>query len=161
MGAEASYKKLTLEISFDRSTFRRINHKILKNSIIETRDIPFDLTQYRILTKYQIISSKKSFLSSGIGLAIAYPSSAVQAIKQTYQNYYLYTGNGFCLNLDYTHKLVKERLDLYTGLTFQQFVLKKETYTLGRYITKYEIGMSQVKPFYMISLGIKYRIGRR
>ena len=65
------------------------------------------------------------------------------------------------MNLDYTHKLVKERLDLYTGLSFQQFVLKKETYTLGRYITKYEIGMSQVKPFYMISLGIKYRIGRR
>ena len=161
LGAEASYKNFTLEFSLDLSKFRRIDHKILNNSIIETRDIPFDLKQYRILPKYKIISSKNSSLNTGIGLTLAYPSSAVQEINHTYQSYYLYTGNGFCLNIDYTYKLVKERLDLYAGLCYEQFVLNKESYTLGRYITKYEIGMSQDVPIYIIGLGLKYKIGRR
>ena len=161
LGVEASCKNFTLEFSLDLSKFRRIDHKILNNSIIETRDIPFDLTQYRILPKYKIISSKNSSLNTGIGLTLAYPSSAVQEINHTYQSYYLYTGNGFCLNIDYTYKLVQERLDLYAGLCYEQFVLNKETYTLGRYITKYEIGMSQDVPIYIIGLGLKYKIGRK
>ena len=161
LGAEASYKNFTFEFSLDLSKFRRIDHKILNNSIIETRDIPFDLKQYRILPKYKIISSKNSSLNTGIGLTLAYPSSAVQEINHTYQSYYLYTGNGFCLNIDYTYKLVKERLDLYAGLCYEQFVLNKESYTLGRYITKYEKGISQDVPIYIIGLGLKYKIGRR
>ena len=161
LGTEASYKKLTLEISFDRSTFRRIDHRVLNNSILETRDIPFDLTQYRILPKYKIISSKNSSLNTGIGLTLAYPSSAVQEINHTYQGYYLYTGNGFCLNIDYTHKLVKDRLDLYAGLNYEQFIWYDESYSLGQYKSKYDLAISQDVPIYIIGLGLKYKIGRR
>jgi hypothetical protein len=160
LGAEASYKNFTLEFSLDLSKFRRIDHKILNNSIIETRDIPFDLKQYRILPKYKIISSKNSSLNTGMGLALAYPSTA-RDNNNPYQAYYLHTGYGYCLNIEYTHTLLKGRLDLYAGLCYEQFIWYDESYNLGRLKSKYDIGVSQYKPIYISCLGLKYKIGNR
>lgn len=160
LGAEASYKNFTLEFSLDLSKFRRIDHKILNNSIIETRDIPFDLKQYRILPKYKILSSKNSSLNTGVGLSLAYPSTA-QDNNNPYQAYYLHTGYGYCLNIEYTHTLLKGRLDLYAGLCYEQFIWYDESYNLGRLKSKYDIGVSQYKPIYISCLGLKYNIGRR
>jgi hypothetical protein len=161
LGAEASCKNFTWEFSLDRSKFRRIDHKILNNSIDITRDIPFKLTQYRIILKNKIISSENSSLNAGVGLTLAYPSSGVQDKNDPDQGYYLYTGNGFCLNIDYTHKLVTDRLDLYAGLNYEQFIWNDESYSLGQYKSKYDLAISQDVPIYIIGLGLKYKIGRK
>jgi hypothetical protein len=160
LGAEASYKNLTLEFSVDHSKFRRLKHSKLNNSIVNTLDLPFNLSQYRILPKYKILSSKNSSLNTGVGLALAYPSYA-RDNNNPYQAYYLYTGHGYCLNIEYAHTLSKGRLDLFAGLCYEQFIWYDESYSLGQLKSKYDLGVSQYVPIYISCLGLKYRIGQK
>jgi hypothetical protein len=157
LGLDASGKNFSFEFSMDRSSFRRIDYERVNDSIVQTRDIPFSLTQFRFLPKYRIMHSTNSSLNIGGGLTIAFPSQTYDR-NDPKQGYFLSLGNGICYNIYYTYELPKRRLGLNVGIFYEKLNSDR---SIGRSRGKYDYGESQEVPIYVLSLGIKYSLGRR
>jgi hypothetical protein len=157
LGLDASGKNFSFEFSMDRSSFRRIDYEGVNDSIVQTRDIPFSLTQFRFLPKYRIMHSTNSSLNIGGGLTIAFPSQTYDR-NDPKQGYFLSLGNGICYNIYYTYELPKRRLGLNVGIFYEKLNSDR---SIGRSRGKYDYGESQEVPIYVLSLGVKYSLGRR
>jgi hypothetical protein len=157
IGLDASVRNFSFEFSMDRSSFRRIDYERVNDSIVQTRDIPFSLTQFRFLPKYRIMHSTNSSLNIGGGLTIAFPSQTYDR-NDPKQGYFLSLGNGICYNIYYTYELPKRRLGLNVGIFYEKLNSDR---SIGRSRGKYDYGESQEVPIYVLSLGIKYGIGRK
>jgi hypothetical protein len=157
LGLDASRRNFSLEVSYDCSSFRRIANYKFNDSILEIGDIPFTLTQFRILPQYRLIHSEISSLNIGCGYTLAYPSRAYDN-NDPKQSYYLYLGNGICYTINYTYKLPKRRSSFYAGIYYEKLNNKP---SIGQTRGKYDYGQLQNAPIYVLSLGIKYGIGRK
>ncbi|MEY3411636.1 MAG: hypothetical protein RIQ70_322 [Bacteroidota bacterium] len=157
IGLDASRKNFSFELSFDHSSFRRISQYKIYDSFTVLRDLPYKLTQVRLLPKFNIIHSANSSLKIGCGFTMARPSSAYSTNNPN-QRYYLYLGDGICCNIEYTRKLPKRRLELFASLNYEKL---DNDPALGRSPTKYDYSEDLDLPIYMASLGLKYRIGRK
>jgi hypothetical protein len=157
IGLDASRKNFSFELSLDISSFRRLSHKRVNDTLLGIRDIPFGLTQFKFLPQYRIIYSENSSLNIGCGYTLAYPSRAYDN-NDPKQSYYLYLGNGICYTINYTYKLPKRRLELFASLNYEKL---DNDPALGRSPTKYDYSEDLDLPIYMASLGLKYRIGRK
>jgi hypothetical protein len=155
LGLDASGKNFSLEFSLDHTSFRRIDYERVNDSIVETRDMPFSLTQFRFLPKYRIMHSANSSLNIGGGLTIAFPSQTYDR-NDPKQGYFLSLGNGICYNIYYTYELPKRRLGLNVGVFYEKLNSDR---SIGRSRGKYDYGESQEAPILMISLGIRYSLG--
>lgn len=157
IGLDASVRNFSFEFSMDRSSFRRIDYERVNDSIVQTRDIPFSLTQFRFLPKYRIMHSTNSSLNIGGGLTIAFPSQTYDR-NDPKQGYFLSLGNGICYNIYYTYELPKRRLGLNVGIFYEKLNSDR---SIGRSRGKYDYGESQEVPIYVLSLGVKYSLGRK
>ncbi len=157
LGLDASGKNFSLEFSLDHSSFRRISHYMILDSITEVTDLSYQLTQVRFFPKYRIFNKTNSSLNIGGGLTIAFPSQTYDR-NDPKQGYFLSLGNGICYNIYYTYELPKRRLGLNVGVFYEKLNSDR---SIGRSRGKYDYGESQDVPIYMLSLGIKYKIGRR
>ncbi len=157
IGLDASRKNFSCELSFDHSSFRRITHFKFNDSLLYIRDIPFTLTQFRVLPQYKLIHSEISSLNIGCGYTLAYPSRADDT-NDPKKSFFLYLGNGICYTINYTYKLPKRRSSFYASIYYEKL---KNKPSIGQTRGKYEYGEIQNAPIYMASLGLKYRIGRK
>jgi hypothetical protein len=157
IGLDASRKNFSCELSFDHSSFRRISQYKIYDSFTVLRDLPYKLTQVRLLPKFNIIHTANSSLNIGCGFTMARPSSAYSANNPN-QRYYLYLGDGICCNIEYTCKLPKRRLELFASLNYEKL---DNDPALGRSPTKYDYSEDLDLPIYMLSSGVKYSLGRR
>jgi hypothetical protein len=157
IGLDASRKNFSCELSFDHSSFRKITHFKFNDSLLYVRDIPFTLTQFRILPQYKLIHSEISSLNIGCGYTLAYPSRADDT-NDPKKSFFLYLGNGICYTINYTHTLQKRRSSFYAGIYYENLNNKP---SIGQTRGKYEYEEFQNAPIYMASLGLKYRIGRK
>jgi hypothetical protein len=157
IGLDASRKNFSCELSFDHSSFRRITHFKFNDSLLYIRDIPFTLTQFRVLPQYKLIHSEISSLNIGCGYTLAYPSRAYDT-NDPKKSFFLYLGNGICYTINYTYTLQKRRSSFYAGIYYENLNNKP---SIGQTRGKYEYGELQNAPIYMASLGLKYRIGRK
>jgi hypothetical protein len=157
LGLDASGKNFSLEFSLDHSSFRRISHYMILDSITEVTDLSFQLTQVRFFPKYRIFNKTNSSLDIGCGITMARPSRTYSK-NSPFENYYLYLGQGICYNFQYTYRLPRRRLGLSASINYEKL---DNNPILGPFRTKYENGQLQHVPIYMVSLGIKYGIGRR
>jgi hypothetical protein len=157
IGLDASRKNFSCELSFDHSSFRRITHFKFNDSLLYIRDIPFTLTQFRVLPQYKLIHSEISSLNIGCGYTLAYPSRADDT-NDPKKSFFLYLGNGICYTINYTHTLQKRRSSFYAGIYYENLNNKP---SIGQTRGKYEYEEFQNAPIYMASLGLKYRIGRQ
>jgi hypothetical protein len=156
IGLDASRKNFSFELSLDISSFRRLSHKRVNDTLLGIRDIPFGLTQFKFLPQYRIIYSENSSLNIGCGITMARPSTAF-VNNNLNQRYYLYLGNGICYTVNYTYQLPKRRSSFYASILYEK--LNNEP-SWGPLTSKYDYGQYLDAPIYMLSLGIKYRIGR-
>jgi hypothetical protein len=157
IGLDASRKNFSFELSFDHSSFRRISQYKIYDSFTVLRDLPYKLTQVRLLPKFNIIHTANSSLNIGCGFTMARPSSAYSTNNPN-QRYYLYLGDGICCNIEYTRKLPKRRLELFASLNYEKL---DNDPALGRSPTKYDYSEDLDLPIYMLSSGVKYSLGRR
>ena len=157
IGLDASRKNFSFELSLDISSFRRLSHKRVNDTLLGIRDIPFTLKQFRVLPQYRLIHSEISSLNIGCGYTLAYPSRAYDN-NDPKQSYYLYLGKGICYTVNYSYKLPKRRSSFYAGIYYEKL---KNKPSIGQTRGKYEYGEIQNAPIYMASLGLKYRIGRK
>jgi hypothetical protein len=157
IGLDASVRNFSFEFSMDRSSFRRITHFKFNDSLLYIRDIPFTLTQFRVLPQYKLIHSEISSLNIGCGYTLAYPSRAYDT-NDPKKSFFLYLGNGICYTINYTYTLQKRRSSFYAGIYYENLNNKP---SIGQTRGKYEYGELQNAPIYMASLGLKYRIGRK
>jgi hypothetical protein len=157
IGLDASRKNFSCELSFDHSSFRKITHFKFNDSLLYIRDIPFTLTQFRVLPQYKLIHSEISSLNIGCGYTLAYPSRADDT-NDPKKSFFLYLGNGICYTINYTHTLQKRRSSFYAGIYYENLNNKP---SIGQTRGKYEYEEFQNAPIYMASLGLKYRIGRK
>ena len=157
LGLDASLKNFSLEFSLDHSSFRRISHYMILDSITEVTDLSFQLTQVRFFPKYRIFNKTNSSLDIGCGITMARPSRTYSK-DSPFENYYLYLGQGICYNFQYTYRLPRRRLGLSASINYEKL---DNNPILGPFRTKYENGQLQHVPIYMVSLGVKYKIGRR
>jgi hypothetical protein len=157
LGLDASGKNFSLEFSLDHSSFRRISHYMIFDSITEVTDLSYQLTQVRFFPKYRIFNKSNSSLDIGCGITMARPSRAYSK-NSPFENYYLNLGQGICFNFQYTYRLPKRRLGLSASINYEKL---DNNPILGPFRTKYENGQLQHVPIYMISLGIRYSLGRK
>jgi hypothetical protein len=157
IGLDASRKNFSCELSFDHSSFRRITHIKFNDSLLYIRDIPFTLTQFRVLPQYRLIHSEISSLNIGCGYTLAYPSRAYDN-NDPKQSYYLYLGKGICYTVNYSYKLPKRRSSFYAGIYYEKL---NDEPIRGLLPSKYDYGQYLDAPIYMLSLGVKYNIGRK
>jgi hypothetical protein len=157
IGLDASRKNFSCELSFDHSSFRRITHFKFNDSLLYIRDIPFTLTQFRVLPQYKLIHSEISSLNIGCGYTLAYPSRAYDN-NDPKQSYYLYLGKGICYTVNYSYKLPKRRSSFYAGIYYEKL---NDEPIRGLLPSKYDYGQYLDAPIYMLSLGVKYNIGRK
>jgi hypothetical protein len=153
LGLDASLKNFSLEFSLDHSSFRHINHY----STNEVTEIPFNLTQLRLLPIYRILHKTNSSLNIGCGLTLARTSTAF-INNNLNKRYYLILGNGICYTVNYTYQLPKRRSSFYAGFLYEKL---NNDYSWGPLSNKYDKIQFQHVPIYMVSLGVKYKIGRR
>ena len=158
IGLDASFKKFSFEFSFDHSSFRRISQYKIYDSFTGLRDLPYKLTQVRLLPKFNIIQSANSSLNIGCGFTMAYPSRVYDSNGKRDKSYYLYLGDGICCNIEYTRKLPKRRLELFASLNYEKL---DNDPALGSSPTKYDYSEDLNLPIYMLSLGVKYSLGRK
>jgi hypothetical protein len=157
IGLDASRKNFSFELSLDISSFRRLSHKRVNDTLLGIRDIPFTLKQFRVLPQYRLIHSEISSLNIGCGYTLAYPSRAYDN-NDPKQSYYLYLGNGICYTINYTYKLPKRRSSFYASIYYEKLNNKP---SIGQTRGKYDYGQYLDAPIYMLSLGVKYNIGRK
>jgi|688.fasta_scaffold222742_3 hypothetical protein len=157
IGLDASRKNFSFELSLDISSFRRLSHKRVNDTLLGIRDIPFGLTQFKFLPQYRIIYSENSSLNIGCGYTLAYPSRAYDN-NDPKQSYYLYLGKGICYTVNYSYKLPKRRSSFYAGIYYEKL---NDEPIRGLLPSKYDYGQYLDAPIYMLSLGVKYNIGRR
>lgn len=157
LGLDASGKNFSLEFSLDHSSFRRISHYMILDSIREITDLSFHLTQVRFFPKYRIFNKTNSSLDIGCGITMARPSRTVSK-NSPFESYYLYLGQGICYNFQYTYRLPRRRLGLSASINYEKL---DNNPILGRSPSKYEYAQSQHVPIYMISLGVNYGIARK
>lgn len=157
LGLDASRKNFSVEFSLDHSSFRRISLQKINDSLVGISDIPFKLTQVRFFPKYRILHSGNSSLNIGCGFTMAHPSRTYDN-NNPGQSFYLSLGNGICWNIDYSYKLPKRRLGLFAGINYEKL---NHNPLIGPSRSKYDNGQFQDAPIYMVSLGIKYGIGRK
>ncbi len=157
IGLDASRKNFSFELSLDISSFRRLSHKRVNDTLLGIRDIPFGLTQFKFLPQYRIIYSENSSLNIGCGYTLAYPSRAYDN-NDPKQSYYLYLGNGICYTINYTYKLPKRRSSFYASIYYEKLNNKP---SIGQTRGKYDYGQYLDAPIYMLSLGVKYNIWRK
>jgi hypothetical protein len=157
LGLDASRRNFSLEVSFDLSSFRRIANYKFNDSLLKIGDIPFTLKQFRVLPQYRLIHSEISSLNIGCGYTLAYPSRAYDN-NDPKQSYYLYLGKGICYTVNYSYKLPKRRSSFYAGIYYEKL---NDEPIRGLLPSKYDYGQYLDAPIYMLSLGVKYRIGRK
>ena len=157
LGLDVSLKNFSLEFSLDHSSFRYIKHSRVLDSTTGVTEFPFNLTQLRLLPKYRILHKTNSSLNIGCGITMARPSTAF-INNNLNQRYYLYLGNGICYTVNYTYQLPKRRSSFYASILYEK--LNNEP-SWGPLTSKYDYGQYLDAPIYMLSLGIKYKIGRR
>jgi hypothetical protein len=157
IGLDASRKNFSFELSFDHSSFRRIANYKFNDSLLKIGDIPFTLKQFRVLPQYRLIHSEISSLNIGCGYTLAYRSRAYDN-NDPKQSYYLYLGNGICYTINYSYKLPKRRSSFYAGIYYEKL---NDEPIRGLLPSKYDYGQYLDAPIYMLSLGVKYNIGRK
>jgi hypothetical protein len=157
IGLDASRKNFSFELSLDISSFRRLSHKRVNDTLLGIRDIPFGLTQFKFLPQYRIIYSENSSLNIGCGITMARPSRIID-FEDTKESYYLRLGNGICYTANYTYQLPKRRSSFYAGILYEK--LNNEP-SWGPKSSKYDFSQSLHVPIYMVSLGVKYNIWRK
>jgi hypothetical protein len=157
IGLDASRKNFSFELSFDHSSFRRISQYKIYDSFTVLRDLPYKLTQVRLLPKFNIIHSANSSLNIGCGFTMARPSQTYDR-NDPKQGYFLSLGNGICYNIYYTYELPKRRLGLNVGIFYEKLNSDR---SIGRSRGKYDYGQYLDAPIYMLSLGVKYNIWRK
>ena len=157
IGLDASRKNFSFELSLDISSFRRLSHKRVNDTLLGIRDIPFTLKQFRVLPQYRLIHSEISSLNIGCGYTLAYPSRAYDN-NDPKQSYYLYLGKGICYTVNYSYKLPKRRSSFYAGIYYEKL---NDEPIRGLLPSKYDYGQYLDAPIYMLSLGVKYNIWRK